>query len=326
MSMDGQQQQQFNLHEEVTVTFSHRQALTAVLTLAALAVSVFLFVHRNAPAGHRGHGDVSTGLLREERLSGAQQPRETKTLRAAVFKPFKLIEVETLNYNTRLFRFAIPPLNGAPAGLGLPIGRHVSVRAVIDGQKVVRPYTPTSPPEQVGSFDLVLKRYQMGKISKFMFDELKVGDSMEVRGPTGRFKYSANRYARIGCVAAGSGITPMLQLIRGIVSDSADDTELSLVFQNRGQEDILLRDELDALVAANDGRLSVTYVLSKPHDGWDETEEHVAGHITPELLRERLPAPGAGTLVCLCGPGGFNEAMQGHFAELGHEGDGVYEF
>ena len=129
-------------------------------------------------------------------------------------------------------------------------------------------------------------------------------------------------------VAAGTGITPMLQLIRGILSNGDDETALSLVFQNRGLEDILLRDELDALVAANPGRLTVTYVLSKPHDGWDSADgRHVGGHITADLLRNQLPAPADGdTLVCLCGPGGFNEAMQNLFAEIGHEGDGVYEF
>jgi len=90
--------------------------------------------------------DVSVGLRNEERYSAINTPLESssddKVLHASSFKDFKVLQVLPVSHNTKLLRFEIP----FGRSLGLPIGRHISVKATIEGNKVVRPYTPTSRP------------------------------------------------------------------------------------------------------------------------------------------------------------------------------------
>lgn len=92
--------------------------------------------------------DFSVGLRNEERGSAASgstpdsSSSEDKVLHPSSFKDFKVLQTLQVSHNTKLLRFEIP--FGRP--LGLPIGRHISVKATIEGNKVVRPYTPTSRP------------------------------------------------------------------------------------------------------------------------------------------------------------------------------------
>ena len=81
---------------------------------------------------------------------------------------------------------------------------------------------------------------------------LRAGSSIEVRGPIGRFKYTKNQHPKLGLIAGGTGLTPCLQVIRSILQSPeyapGDKTRLTLFFQNRTEEDILLLDELELLV------------------------------------------------------------------------------
>ena len=176
---------------------------TAVLAAAAsLIVGVILIVVflQSSKKSIDDRGDVSAGLRREEKASQpSPASSDDKVLSAASFKKFRVLEVTSTSHNTKLIRFEIP--HGK--GLGLPIGRHVSVRAEVDGKPVMRAYTPTSRPDQKGYFDLLVKTYEFGKMSPHLHS-LKVGGSLDVRGPVGRFKYTKNSYKNMGLIA---GIT-----------------------------------------------------------------------------------------------------------------------
>ncbi|PNH07771.1 NADH-cytochrome b5 reductase-like protein [Tetrabaena socialis] len=89
---------------------------------------------------------------------------------------------------------------------------------------VVRPYTPTSPPDAKGHLDLVVKVYDKGVMSKFI-DNLKIGDSLDIKGPIKKYPYEPNAKKAIGMVAGGTGITPMLQVIDAILANPADKTK-----------------------------------------------------------------------------------------------------
>ena len=81
-----------------------------------------------------------------------------------------------VSHNTCLLRFEIP--HGKT--LGLTIGRHISVRGEVDGNKVIRAYTPTSRTDQQGYFDLLVKRYELGKLSPYL-TSLPIGSPVEVK-------------------------------------------------------------------------------------------------------------------------------------------------
>ncbi|KAI8049528.1 hypothetical protein BDF22DRAFT_699139 [Syncephalis plumigaleata] len=227
-----------------------------------------------------------------------------------VFRKFPLSEKHVISHNTALYRFALP---SEDAVLGLPIGQHISVQATIDGKEVMRSYTPTSSDDDRGHFDLIVKSYPLGKISK-MFSELKIGDCIQVRGPKGAFKYEPNLVKHLGMIAGGTGITPMLQVIRAILKNPADTTRVNLIFANISEEDILLRKELDEL-ASNHEQFSVYYVLNNEPQDW----KGGVGFVTEEMIREHCPAPSPDTKILLCGPPPMLKAMAEHCVNIGFD-------
>ena len=168
----------------------------AALVTVAAGIVCFIFFFKNLKKSD-DRTDVSAGLRREERATQqAASSSEDKVLSAASFKKFRVLEVTNTSHNTKLIRFEIP--HGKD--LGLPIGRHVSVRADVDGKPVMRAYTPTSRTDQKGYFDLLVKTYEFGKMSSHLHS-LNVGSTLDVRGPVGRFKYAKNSYKNMGLIA-----------------------------------------------------------------------------------------------------------------------------
>ncbi|KAJ4419325.1 NADH-cytochrome b5 reductase [Gnomoniopsis sp. IMI 355080] len=226
------------------------------------------------------------------------QPK--KALKPDVFQEYELKEKTILSHNTAIYRFALPSESHI---LGLPIGQHISIGAVLDQpdgthKEIVRSYTPISGDEQPGFFDLLIKSYPTGNISKHLAS-LAVGQAIRVRGPKGAFMYTPNMVRHFGMIAGGTGITPMLQVIKAIIRGrkAGDRTEVDLIFANVTEKDILLKEDLDAL-AAEDKGFRVHYVLDKPPEGWTGG----VGYVTGDMVSKWLPKPASDVKILLCGP------------------------
>ncbi|KAG9304971.1 hypothetical protein G9A89_003140 [Geosiphon pyriformis] len=226
------------------------------------------------------------------------------------WQQFPLIEKHQINHNVALYRFALPNHDDS---LGLPIGQHISVQAEINGKLVQRSYTPTSSDDDQGHFDLLIKTYSAGLISKYI-DQLEIGQSLSVRGPKGQFKYTPGLVRALGMIAGGTGITPMLQIIRAILKDPNDKTRVNLIFANVNHEDILLKEELDNLVSQHDN-FSVYYVLNNPPDGWTGG----VGFVSLDMVKEHCPPPADDIKILLCGPGPMVTAMAKITEALGYK-------
>ncbi|KAI7905724.1 uncharacterized protein BX663DRAFT_500701 [Cokeromyces recurvatus] len=236
--------------------------------------------------------------------------KKVEVLDAKVFKKFKLIEKIVISHNTAIYRFELPRKD---AVLGLPIGQHVSVMAEINGKQISRSYTPITSDDVQGHFDLLIKSYPSGNISR-LFSELKIGDEISVRGPKGTFNYTPNMCRSIGMLAGGTGITPMLQIIHAIVRNPNDKTQVSLIYGNVTEEDILLREELDELAKKHDN-INIYHVLNKPPSGWSQG----SGFITADMIRERCPPPASDIKMLICGPLPMVKAMTENLTELGYD-------
>lgn len=137
---------------------------------------------------------------------------------------------------------------------------------------------------------------------------------MDVRGPsgllvydgTGEFSIRADKKTdpkkraakHLGMIAGGTGITPMLQLVRHILKDPEDKTDLSLLFANQSENDILLRTELDEIAIDNPDRFKLWYTVDKAPEDWKYSE----GFVGEDMIRDHLPAPSEDTLILMCGP------------------------
>lgn len=203
-------------------------------------------------------------------------------------------------------------------------GSHVMVMlpphaAVPDSGAVERPYTPYVLPGSSGAFELVVKAYDGGAVSPHLAG-LGPGAPVLVRGPLGGVAPSAwDGAAAFGLLAGGTGITPMLQLIYGLIHEAGPAGQIPpvrLLCFHRAEADVLLRAELDEL-AARHAALEVYYSLSDPPAGW----KHGVGHPSAEGLRTRLPAPtdaGGRVRIFICGPPAFNDAVLGLCGDLGY--------
>jgi cytochrome-b5 reductase len=138
--------------------------------------------------------------------------------------------------------------------------------------------------------------------------QVKAGDSLELKGPFQKFTYEANQWASVGMIAGGTGITPMYQMLLEILSNPRDKTEVRLVYGCRTEEDIILRQELDALAVAYPN-FKVVYTLSKPSAAWGGA----TGHVNAALLASVLPPPQekAATKILISGPPAFMAALSG---------------
>ncbi|MBA0760396.1 hypothetical protein Gotri_023143, partial [Gossypium trilobum] len=196
--------------------------------------------------------------------------------------PCKLIQKTSISHDVRVFRFALPSEDQV---LGLPVGKHIFLCATIDDKLCMRAYTPTSAIDEVGHFDLVVKVYFKGVHPKFpngglmsqYLDSLPLGSFLDVKGPLGHIEYT---------------------VIQAILKDPEDKTEMYVVYANRTEDDILLKEELDGWAKKHD-RLKVWYVVQESiREGW----QYSLGFITESILREHIPVGSKDTLALACGP------------------------
>ncbi|KAG2194968.1 hypothetical protein INT47_002824 [Mucor saturninus] len=236
----------------------------------------------------------------------------TRVLDQHAAKPFKLVAKTAISHNTNIYRFALPHKDDV---LGLPIGQHVTLIANIHGKEVSRSYTPITSDEDAGFFELIIKTYPDGVLTQHLV-HMEVGDYIGVRGPKGSFIYTPNMVREIGMIAGGTGITPMLQIIRAILRNPNDKTKVKLIFGNVSKGDILLEYELEQLASKRPDQFEVYHVLNHPPDGlWTQG----VGYINKQILEDRLPKVGNDVKILVCGPPPLVKAMTAITTELGYE-------
>ncbi|KAK3337659.1 hypothetical protein B0T19DRAFT_455548 [Cercophora scortea] len=240
----------------------------------------------------------------------------SRVLEPKEFRPFKLVRKTLVSPNVYRLVFALPHANDV---LGLPTGQHIALRATIDGKAISRSYTPVSNNTDLGRIELLIKVYEKGLMTQHLA-HMPIGSTIDMRGPKGAMQYVPNAYAKqIGMIAGGTGITPMFQLIRAICDDDEDNTQLSLIYANNTEDDILLRDELDGYVERCPEKFRVHYVLGKAPEGWAGS----SGFVTVDMIKKYLPAPVEGTKALLCGPPPMINAMTKNLVQLGFTAPGT---
>ncbi|CAO3694412.1 hypothetical protein G6F70_003481 [Rhizopus microsporus] len=226
------------------------------------------------------------------------------------FRPFTLEKIVRINHNVSLFRFKLPKSTDVA---GLPVASCVLFRSHItkDGksEEVVRPYTPTSVEAAEGHVDFVIKDYPQGNMSRHVHS-LKVGDTIDIKGPFEKYKWENKPVEYVGMVAGGTGITPMLQLLRKIFSTESPykNTKVTLLFGNQEERDILFRDELEGYQRDYPDRFKVIHVLERAPENWSGPK----GFITQDLIQQSFHHPDVeDSIIFVCGPPPLMEAISG---------------
>ena len=207
-----------------------------------------------------------------------------------------------------------------PAWGGHRPGQHVDIRlTAADGYSVERSYSIGSEPERRSEIDLTVERIEDGEVSPFLHDVVEPGDQFEVRGPIGGyFVWEASDDAPLFLVAGGSGVVPLMAILRHRARAGARDPA-RLLFSSRHHEEIIYRTELDELVARADG-LSVVHTLTRSQpEGWTGYSRR----IDERMLSDVLEPIGLSARTYICGPTALVETTADSLVRLGFPPDRV---
>ena len=200
-----------------------------------------------------------------------------------------------------------------PGWAGHRAGQHVDVRLTAeDGYQAQRSYSIANAPH--GSrVELTVERLDDGEVSLYLTDELRIGDEIELRGPVGGyFVWEPSRGGPLFLVGGGSGVVPLMAMIRARAR-AGSDAETTLLVSSRTWDDVIYRDELAGLEG---GGLRVVHTLTRSQpSGWSG----YARRVDSEMLADIGPDPSAGPNVYVCGPTSFVETVADALVHLGHE-------
>ena len=192
-------------------------------------------------------------------------------------------------------------------------GQHVDVRLTAeDGYQAQRSYSIASAPENE-RLEITVERLDDGEVSPYLAEELVVGDKLELRGPIGGyFVWEAGQDGPLLLVAGGSGVVPLMAMLRHRAATGAD-VPARLLYSSRTLEEVIYRDELDRL-SATDPALEVHYALTREQpEGWSG----YARRVDEEILRETVYPNGEG-VAFVCGPTRFVETVANGLLAVGY--------
>lgn len=233
-----------------------------------------------------------------------------KSLDLVKWVDFELLDKTIISRNSAIYRFQ---LNREDEVLDIPTGHHLACCMQLNGKDEIRYYSPISNKFDRGFFDILVKSYPNGTVSK-SFALLREGQTVKFRGPVGRLAYEPNMAKEIGLIAGGSGITPLLQVITAVITVPEDTTKITLLFANETLNDILLKNEIDE-IAKKYPYFDVHYTLTYPPEDWDgET-----GYVTKEMVQKYMPSPSPDNRLLICGPPEMKVSLIDITHELGWE-------
>jgi ferredoxin-NADP reductase len=219
----------------------------------------------------------------------------------------ELVELVVETPRVKTIVFEVPSWPGHQAG------QHVDVRLTAeDGYQAERSYSIASEPDGT-RVALTVQRLEDGEVSPYLTDELRPGDKIELRGPIGGyFVWEPSERGPLMLVAGGSGIVPLMAMIRTRAA-AGDDTETLLLYSSRSQDDVIYRDELERL--SGNGLTVVHALTDSQPPGWTR----YARRVDADMLAEVGPRPAERPRVYACGPTPFVEAVAEALVRLGHD-------
>lgn len=306
------------------------------------------------PSYHIGTLD-STGRAA---LAGETIQEDTKStsptfLDPRTWKKAILTSKKTISWDTRIFTFQ---LDHDSQTLGLPIGQHLMMRLrdPVTREAIIRSYTPISSPSQCGSMEILVKIYfprpasasaspsggavgegeRGGKMS-LALDSLPLGHFVDFKGPIGKFTYLGPGLVSLNSqpppplsliktfymICAGSGITPIFQVLRSILLNPSDSTQCLVLDGNRLEEDILCKPQLDSFAQNYPEKLQLIYTLTQAGEGWKGRRGRISRELLGEFVGERRNEEEGRregeAMVLICGPEALEKSCHMALRELG---------
>ena len=195
-------------------------------------------------------------------------------------------------------------------------GQYLTLRTYLNGEEVRRSYSICSSPLE-GELRVAIKKVENGLFSTFANQELKIGDTLDVMTPLGNFTCDIheNEKKKYVAFAAGSGITPVMSLIKSTLEVEPEST-FTLFYGNKTGKTIIFKSELEDLKDKYLNRLEIHHVLSREDQGTD----YLKGRIDADKVSAfagRFFEPAEVNHFFICGPEEMINAAKDTLANLG---------
>lgn len=215
----------------------------------------------------------------------------------AHFHTLKIKDIRKETADCVSVAFEIP--ENLKADFAYKAGQYLTLKFTIDGEDVRRSYSLSSSPEADSDFRIAVKKVENGKMSNYLNNVLKVGDSIESMPPQGNFTLKDVAPKHYVGFAVGSGITPIMSILKTVLALN-NGSKFTLFYGNKSSNNTIFKAELDALNAENDN-LQVVYLFSREN----QAEALLNGRLNDEKCTALINTYCNDTLVkeyYLCGP------------------------
>jgi ring-1,2-phenylacetyl-CoA epoxidase subunit PaaE len=225
------------------------------------------------------------------------------------FHALRVLKIVPETNEANSIRFEIPP--ELRDRFAFKAGQHLTLRAMLNGEEVRRNYSLCTAPAE-NDWLVTVKRIGGGLFSNWVGDALKAGDTLDVMPPHGSFttEFDAAKSRHLVGVAGGSGITPVMSLIKTLLREEPQ-SRFTLLYGNRDSSSVIFLEALAALKDKHLGRFEIYHFL-------DQEEQDIAlfnGMLNRERLEEAIEhlVPGAADVDgwFICGPGPMMDAAEG---------------
>lgn len=202
-------------------------------------------------------------------------------------------------------------------------GQFLTFSISIDGEELRRTYSISSAPFELPNISITIKKSLSGNVSNYLVDNLKEGDILKAFPPLGKFTVepSSETCRQLILFGAGSGITPLMSIIRSILYLEKQST-ITLIYVNRNLDSIIYRKELDELEQLYNGRLKVIHILSQPGEEWKGLKGRINSSMAVDLLNQLNVTKE--THFYICGPTGMTNEILNTLEKLNIEAERIH--
>lgn len=250
------------------------------------------------------------------------------------YRSCQIISILPVNHDTWLYSIKLP--NGSR--VCVPVGHHVHIKAQIEGVDITRSYTVVRPSLSFRStsnvstdmgqlMHFMIKIYQDGALTSSI-NKLKVGDSIHVSNPEGKFDpVDLHDVNHLTLFAAGTGFTPMVSVLCYIFNQNINQEQnVTLVVFNKTEADILWKEELDTLQNTHQRQLQIHHILSQADDTWTGYKGRMSEEIVNQFLQPPEPEPGKRVYMGVCGPVPFTKKTVQLAKDIGYSDNMIHAF
>lgn len=222
---------------------------------------------------------------------------------------------------SRVLRFNLP---GSLQTSGLKVGQFVGIRGMWDGQQLVGYYSPVTLPDARG-FISILARGDKGFLQEWI-SSMRPGDSVEIKACGGleidldptkkQIRFGKTVIRKFGLIAGGSGVAPMLQIIRASLNRPYIDNidSIRLVYAAENATELTYREVLTNFSRENSEKFKIDFVLNRPPEGWTGG----VGYVDATTLKKALPPPSSDLMIAICGPPVMQRSVKNDLISLGY--------